>query len=96
MYKMKLSLSVRVAESFSNKREVRIPLNELASIAREAGYDALCLRASMLGIHDSQEKIAHVRETLTQNQLDVSMVTGDFSIPENGQEGAGCLRNITP
>ena len=83
---MKLSLSVRVAESFSNKREVRIPLNELASIAREAGYDALCLRASMLGIHDSQEKIAHVRETLTQNQLDVSMVTGDFSIPENGQE----------
>ena len=93
---MKLSLSVRVAESFSNKREVRIPLTDLAGIASQAGYDALCLRASMLGVHDSAEKLAEVKETLSANRLAVSMVTGDFAVPENGVEGPGCLRNITP
>jgi len=93
---MKLSLSVRVAESFSNKREVRIQLPELARIAHEAGYDALCLRASMLGIQDSAEKVREVTETLKQYGLSVSMITGDFAVPENGKSGPDCLRNITP
>ena len=93
---MKLSLSVRVAESFSNKREVRIQLVELARIASAAGYDALCLRASMLGVEDSAEKVDEVKETLSRHNLDVSMVTGDFAVPENGEEGPGCLRNIAP
>ncbi len=93
---MKLSLSVRVAESFSNKREVRISLEELAEIASTAGYDALCLRASMLGVQDSAERVARVGETLRQHHLNVSMITGDFAVPENGEAGPGCLRNITP
>jgi len=94
--RMKLSLSVRVAESFSNKREVRIKLQELARIASLGGYDALCLRASMLGIEDSAERIAEVTEILSQNGLSVSMITGDFAVPENGDAGPECLRNITP
>ena len=93
---MKLSLSVRVAESFSNKREVRIPLADLAHIAGEAGYDALCVRASMLGIEDSAEKVAEVSDTIVGNGLAVSMITGDFAVPENREAGPGCLRNITP
>lgn len=93
---MRLSLSVRVAESFSNKREVRIPLAQLAHIAKQAGYDALCLRASMIGVHDTAEKVAAVREILKSEELDVSMITGDFAVPENGDAGPGCLRNITP
>lgn len=93
---MKLSLSVRVAESFSNKREVRIQLPELARIASAAGYDALCLRASMLGVQDSAEKVAAVAELLDKHNLDVSMITGDFAVPENGDAGPECLRNITP
>ncbi len=93
---MKLSLSVRVAESFSNKREVRIQLPELARIASAAGYDALCLRASMVGVQDSAEKVVEVREILDRHSLAVSMITGDFAVPENGVEGPGCLRNITP
>lgn len=93
---MKLSLSVRVAESFSNKREVRIQLSELARIARAAGYDALCLRASMVGVQDSAEKVAEVKETLGRHNLSVSMVTGDFAVPENREQGPGCLRNIAP
>ena len=86
---MRLSLSVRVTESFSNKRVVRIPLSQLAEIASNAGYDALCLRASMLGIHDSSEKLEEVKEIITSHHLAVSMVTGDFAVPENGDDGAG-------
>jgi len=93
---MKLSLSVRVAESFLNKREVRIPLAELASIAETAGYDALCLRASMVGIQDSASKVAEVTNILSKHNLDVSMITGDFAVPENKEAGPECLRNMTP
>ena len=93
---MKLSLSVRVAESFSNKREVRIPLPELARIAKLAGYDALCLRASMVGVADSAERMSEISDILNAQGLAVSMITGDFAVPENGTDGPDCLRNITP
>ena len=93
---MKLSLSARVAESFGNKRVVDIDLSKLAEIARQAGYQALCMRASMVGIQNTNEQIARARNTLDTNDLAVSMATGDFAIPENGDEGPGCLRNITP
>jgi sugar phosphate isomerase/epimerase len=93
---MKLSLSVRVAEKFSNKREIDIALPELSSIAKKAGYDALCMRASMVGIHHTPERMSEVKRLVDQAQLAISMVTGDFAIPENGLDGPGCLRNITP
>ncbi|MEZ4729588.1 MAG: hypothetical protein R3E79_20860 [Caldilineaceae bacterium] len=93
---MKLSLSVRVAESFANKRIVDIALPDLAKIAKAAGYDALCMRASQVGIHSSPEQIAQARQVLDEYGLAVSMVTGDFAVPENGAAGPNCLRNITP
>ena len=93
---MKLSLSVRVAEKFSNKREIDIALPQLAHIAQTAGYKALCMRASMAGIHSPPEHIAEVKRIADQHQLAISMVTGDFAIPENGQDGPHCLRDITP
>lgn len=93
---MKYSLSVRVAESFHNKRIVDIPLPELAAMAKDAGFDALCMRASVVGIHSSPDEIAHARQLLDDLGLAVSMVTGDFAVPENGEKGPGCLRNITP
>lgn len=93
---MNYSLSVRVAESFSNKRIVDIPLAELAPMAKAAGFDALCMRASMIGIQHSREEIAQARQLLDEVGLAVSMVTGDFAVPENGDAGPGCLRNITP
>ena len=93
---MKLSLSVRVAESFNNKRVIDIALTDLARIARNAGYRALCMRASMVGIHSPDGQAREVGETLDGFGLNVSMVTGDFAVPENGAEGPGCLRNITP
>ncbi len=93
---MKLSLSVRVAENFRNKRVVDIALPELARIAKVAGFDALCMRASMVGIDSPSEQVSATRELLDELGLAVSMVTGDFAVPENGEEGPGCLRHITP
>ena len=93
---MELSLSVRVAESFSNKRVVDIALPDLAGIARRAGYAALCMRASVVGVRSAPETVASARVLLRREGLAVSMVTGDFAVPENGDDGPGCLRKITP
>ena len=93
---MRLSLSVRVAESFSNKRVRTLELPELAQIAKDAGYEALCMRASVVGIHNADGEAARVRSTLDRVGLEVSMVTGDFAVPENGADGPACLRNISP
>ena len=93
---MELSLSVRVAESFSNKRVVDVALPDLAGIARRAGYAALCMRASVVGVRSAPETVASARALLRREGLAVSMVTGDFAVPENGDDGPGCLRNITP
>ena len=93
---MKLSLSVRVAESFSNKRESTIPLEDLARIAADAGYDALCMRASVVGVHSAAGRAARVRRTVAGRGLTISMVTADFPVPENSAEGPLSLRGITP
>ena len=76
---MELSLSVRVAESFSNKRESAIPLADLARIAAGAGYDALCMRASVVGVHSAAGAAARVRSTVAGHGLAISMVTADFA-----------------
>jgi len=93
---VQFSLSVRVAESFSNKRSLSIPLPDLAQIAQQAGYKALCMRASGVGTHSSPKDVANAQALLKQHNLAVSMATGDFAIPENGDEGPGSLHNITP
>ena len=93
---MKLSLSVRVAESFNNKRIVDIELPDFARIAKNAGYHALCMRASMIGVHSPKDKVAWIRDAMDNLGLEVSMVTGDFAVPENDEKGPQCLRNITP
>ena len=93
---MKLSLSVRVAESFWNKRETTMSLDELATVAAEHGYHALCMRASQIGVHSSADETAAGVSLLREHGLAVSMVTGDFPIPQNTDDGPDALRNITP
>jgi len=93
---MKLSLSVRVAESFGNKRVSAIPLDELAGLAAGAGYNALCMRASVVGVHSEPGAAEIVRQTAAAHGLTVSMVTADFAVPENSEEGPESLRAITP
>lgn len=93
---MKLSLSVRVAEKFRAKREAALPLDELAGLAAGAGFRALCMRASQLGTHTPAEQVAQGRALLEARGLAISMVTGDFPIPENSPEAPEALRHITP
>ena len=94
--RMKLSMSVRVAESFSNKKESSMSIDELIDVAKQNGYQALCMRASTAGIHSPQETIDEYSQKIHAAGLAVSMVTGDFAIPMNNDEGPQCLRNITP
>ena len=93
---MKLSLSVRVAESFFDKRNSDMTIDELIELASSLGYDALCMRASQVGTHTPAEVVAEVREKIDAAGLAVSMVTGDFAVPSNNEEGPMLLRNITP
>jgi sugar phosphate isomerase/epimerase len=93
---MQLSLSVRVAEAFSDKRKSTMSIDELIALAKKYGYQALCMRASQVGVESPPERIAAVREKIDAAGLRVSMVTGDFAIPSNNDEGPLCLRDITP
>ena len=93
---MQLSLSVRVAESFTNKRVSTLPFARLAQAAKEADYDALCMRASVVSVDSNEEKRRDILRELEAQNLDVSMVTGDFAVPENSAEGPNCLRDIGP
>ena len=93
---MKLSLSVRVAESFSDKRKSTMTIDELIAMANKFGYKALCMRASQVGTHSPPEQIAEVRQKVDAAGLRVSMVTGDFAVPSNDDTGPMLLRNITP
>ena len=93
---MYLSLSVRVAESFTNKRISTVPLADIAATANQAGYQALCMRASVVGAEDPPSRQAEALATVTRHALGVSMATPDFAVPENSAEGPGVLRNIKP
>ena len=93
---MQLSISCRIAERFLSKREPSMSLEELASLAVDAGYDAICMRASQIGVQSSEDQVTAARRVLDDRGLAVSMVTGDFDIVYNNENGPNCLREITP
>ena len=92
---MKLSLSVRVAENTS-KRDATHTFVQLTELAANLGYEAMCMRASQIGIHSPLEQITAARKQADSLNLKVSMITGDFPVPLNNDEGPNGLRNITP
>ena len=93
---MKLSLSARVAESFSSKERADLTLDQIVGLAQEHGYEAVCMRASQVGTHSPQERVQEAARSIAQAGLTVSMVTGDFAVPRNDEQGPEGLRNITP
>ncbi len=93
---MKLSLSVRIAESFTSKRETTMTLDELINQATSIGYEALCMRASQGGIHTPPDELREMKKKVDQAGLRISMVTGDFAVPQNDEHGPDGLRNIKP
>lgn len=92
---MKLSLSVRVAENAS-KKDATHTFVQLTELAAHLGYEAMCMRASQVGIHSPLEQITAARKQAEKHTLTISMVTGDFPVPLNNDEGPSGLRNITP
>ena len=80
---MQLSLSVRIAEEFLSKEKASMPLTDLASLAKRCGYEALCMRASQVGVHSAPEEVERAVECLADSGLAVSMITGDFDTVYN-------------
>ena len=93
---MKLSLSVRVAESPTRKDRTAIPFEELAPLAREIGYEGLCLRASVVSVDSPPGDVARVRRLLDRLGLAASMVTGDLPLAVNDADATAALRNVSP
>jgi len=94
--RMKLSLSVRVAEAPGSKEKTILGFEELVELARTNRYAAVCMRASQGGIHTPPDRLRQMRRTLDAAGLKVSMVTGDFAVPSNDEKGPQGLRNIAP
>lgn len=92
---MKLSLSVRIAEA-ACKTKLNIPFEELARMAADLGYQALCMRASVAGVQSSDEELQQVRAIVDQVGLEVSMVTADMNIPQNNDQSPAALENFGP
>jgi len=93
---MKLSVSCRIAEGFLSKEEASMSFADLCHLAVAAGYEAICMRASQIGVHSSDAQIREARQILDDCGLGVSMISGDFDIVFNNDRGPRCLRNITP
>lgn len=93
---MKLSLSVRIAETAARKDQAVVPLEDLAPLARAAGFEGLSMRASAVSVDSSPERIGQVRELLDREGLAVSMVMGNVALAANTSDAPDCLRHITP
>ena len=93
---MKFSISARIAEGFLSKREPIMSLPDLVTVAKSAGYDGLCMRASQIGVHTPEVEVTNAAKSIHEAGLSVTMISGDFDIVYNNDEGPNCLRNITP
>lgn len=92
---MKLSLSVRIAEA-PCKTKLNVPLRDLVQLAKETGYHAVCMRASAGGTQTPRGELEKMRDDIESAGLTVSMVTADFDVPLNNENGPNSLRDITP
>lgn len=92
---VKLSLSVRIAES-ACKTRLNVPFSELVQLAAELGYEAICMRASAGGVGTPRSELERMRGEMEGAGLAVSMVTADFDVPLNNERGPNSLRNIGP
>jgi sugar phosphate isomerase/epimerase len=93
---MRLSLSVRIAESSSRKDRAEMPLEDLAPLAHAAGFEGLSMRASALSVDSAPDAVAAVRRLLDHERLAVSMVMGNVALAANSPDAPDCLRHITP
>lgn len=92
---MPLSLSVRIVEA-PCKTKLHLPFDDLVSLAVKCGYEAVCMRASAGGVQTPHDELKRMRESVDRHGLRVSMVTADFDVPLNNDNGPNSLRDIGP
>lgn len=92
---MQLALSVRVAEA-ACKTKLNVPVRDLVAMAAELGYSAICMRASGAGVRTPRDVRRQIRGDIEAAGLRVSMVTADFDVPLNNDNGPNSLRDISP
>jgi sugar phosphate isomerase/epimerase len=93
---MKLSLSVRIAELEDRKDHAFMPIEQLAPLAHEVGFQGLSMRASVVSVDSPPERVAEVGRLLDSLGLAVSMVTGDVPLAANRGDVARILREPGP
>lgn len=93
---MKLSLSVRIAESPKRKDVAAIPIEALAPRAAALGFQGLSMRASVVSVDSPPERVAEVRRLLDLHGLAVSLVTGDVPLAANDAWATEALHGIAP
>ncbi len=93
---MKLSLSVRVAEEPKRKDVAAMPIEELAPLAKAAGFAGLSMRASVVSVASPAGWVQAVKGLLGQHGLAVSMVTGDIGLAANDASATDAIRGIGP
>jgi sugar phosphate isomerase/epimerase len=93
---VKLSLSVRIAETRTVKDRTQVPFEQIAEGAAGLGYAALCMRASVVSVKSSPQDVRRVRSLCDSLGLAISMVTGDVDLAVNTPRAIDMLRDITP
>lgn len=92
---MKLSLSTRVAEAPKPRKDVALmSLGEVAVLAKDSGYSALCTRASLIGVQSSPQELQAARELLDAMGLRIWSIAGNNDIPNNNERAGLALREI--
>lgn len=91
---MKLSLSGRIVEDATVKDITLLSFAELARIAAEIGYQALCIRPSQVTVNTTDTEIRHMRAILEDNGLVASMVCLDPVIAANTPDAGRPLHQI--
>jgi sugar phosphate isomerase/epimerase len=93
---MRPSLSVRIAELEDRKDRPALPIEALAPLACEAGFEGLSMRASVVSVDSPEARVQQVRRLLDGLGLAVSMVTGDLALAANSAEAGRILHEPEP
>jgi sugar phosphate isomerase/epimerase len=93
---MQLSLSVRIAEDFQIKDQTRMEFGDLARMAANCGYDAICMRATQASVSTEPGRLREMRGLLDELGLAVTMTTGDVPLAANDDKAGLALRDIGP
>lgn len=92
MAKMKLSLSGRIGEHSHIKDKTAIGFEDLAQLASEIGYEALCIRPSQASVDTADEEIRHMRQVMDRYNLQASMVLLGGAVAANTADSGQALR----